>query len=177
MLQKTFQQKPWEREDERGWGFLFLAKHVLHTGTLLNSTTYYFGPVYTREMHHVKKMCELTCLKTRTVWNTVLPWGMNDNSCVVLKCAGSWWLILRCVPEIITSFVFHIQHASLHTDISYQSCFKWTASVQTGCKAYIYRTACRRLRSGHSFSKHTPTHPTTPSVFSLNRHSGFFFFF
>lgn len=54
---KTFQtnkqtkKEPQEKEKERGW-----AKCIFYTETFLNSTTYYFGPVYTREKHHAKKV-------------------------------------------------------------------------------------------------------------------------
>lgn len=109
---KPFEQESWEREDERVWGFLFLANHVIHRGRFLNSTLYYFVPVYTREMHHAKKCVKWHSLKGQCE-ETALPWGMNDNRCVLLTCAVCWCLILRCLPQIMASFVFHTRPASL----------------------------------------------------------------
>ena len=92
-----------------------------------------------------------------------------------------WLLVVNSKVSPTDNHQFCFSHPTclvpLSVDTSHhRSCFKWTASVQTRCKAYAYRTARGHSCSGHSLSTHPPTSP--PFLFSLwtEQHSGFFFF-
>lgn len=89
-----------KKKKERRWGFLFLAKCIVHAGTFLNSTTYDLGPVYTRGMHHIKKNVQADMPYNQGSVRTTVPWGRDCQQLCYFK--KYWLFMVNCkVPLCI----------------------------------------------------------------------------